>query len=408
VPSIFDNPVGVTTVEARVLGARELQPLTSSRRTRHLELALPAGVRYRTGDHIGVCPRNGADEVERLAGHLGVALDGLFTVPKALPVRTVPKGVVLQVRNVLTNLVDIGGKPTIALVDALLRSATDTNEKCRLAQIELVLRTPGGPSSPLREAVDAGGYDLLRLLDAFPSCSLNIFELLCVAQPLRPRLYSVSSCPEIHGAGVAHLTVGLEAAPVPGEAGRTFSGTGSGYLHRAKPGDRLAVFLDSADGFHLQDDVGAPMIFVSAGTGFAPMRAFLWERLALRRRGVTLGEAALFNGLRSRPSDELYREEVGRFHAEGVLDHVHIVASRDQPGRREHVQDRLRRQSLLVWRLLSAGGYVYVCGSRPMREAVRAAFVDVVAQHATMPRTGAEAFVTDLENTGRYRPDLWA
>jgi sulfite reductase alpha subunit-like flavoprotein len=128
----------------------------------------------------------------------------------------------------------------------------------------------------------------------------------------------------------------------------------------------------------------------------------------LRRHGLVLGEAALFNGLRSRPSDELYREEVGRFRAEGVLDHVQIATSRDQPGRREHVQDRLRRQGFLVWRLLSAGGYVYVCGSRPMRDAVRAAFVDVVAQHAKMPRTGAEAFVTDLENVGRYRPDLWA
>ena len=329
-------------------------------------------------------------------------------MPKALPVRAVPKGVVLQVRNVLTNLVDIGGKPTIALVDTLLRSATDTDERCRLAQIGQVLRTPAGPVLAAAGGVDAGGYDLLRLLDAFPSCSLNIFELLCVAQPLRPRYYSVSSCPQIHGAGVAHLTVGLDAAPVPGETDRTFSGTGSGYLHRLRPGDRLAVFLDSADGFHLQDDAGAPMIFVSAGTGFAPMRAFLWERLALRRHGVTLGEAALFNGLRSRPSDELYREEVGRFQAEGVLDHVHIVASRDQPGRREHVQDRLRRQGILVWRLLSAGGYVYVCGGRPMRDAVRAAFVDVVAQHAKMPRTGAEAFVTDLENAGRYRPDLWA
>jgi sulfite reductase alpha subunit-like flavoprotein len=43
-----------------------------------------------------------------------------------------------------------------------------------------------------------------------------------------------------------------------------------------------------------------------------------------------------------------------------------------------------------------------------MRDAVRAALVDVVAQHAKMPRTEAEAFVTDLENAGRYRPDLWA
>ena len=85
-----------------------------------------------------------------------------------------------------------------------------------------------------------------------------------------------------------------------------------------------------------------------------------------------------------------------------------VAASRDQPGRREYVQDRLRRQGFLVWRLLSAGGYVYVCGGRSMRDAVRAALVDVVAQHAKMPRTSAEAFVTDLENAGRYRPDLWA
>ena len=42
--------------------------------------------------------------------------------------------------------------------------------------------------------------------------------------------------------------------------------------------------LHSADGFHLQDDVTKPMIFVSAGTGFAPMRAFLSERQGLKRR----------------------------------------------------------------------------------------------------------------------------
>jgi cytochrome P450/NADPH-cytochrome P450 reductase len=408
VPRILDNPVGVATVEARVLGARELQPATSSRRTRHLEIALPEGATYRTGDHLGICPRNAAADVERLARHLRVSLDGLFTVPKALPVRVVPKGVVVQVRNVLTNLVDIGGKPTIALVDALLRSATDAEERCRLAQFREVLRTPGGPESPLRAAIDAGGYDLLRLLDAFPSSSLNIFELLCVAQPLRPRYYSVSSCPDIHGPGVAHLTVGLEAAEVPGEPDRTFQGASSRYLHELRPGDRLTVFLDSADGFHLQDDVSKPMIFVSAGTGFAPMRAFLWERAALRGNGAPLGQAALFNGLRSRQLDYLYRDEVDRFVTDGVLDHVHIAASREEPTRREHVQDRIRQQGRHVWRLLSEGGYVYVCGAQPMRDAVRVAFVEVLAEHGEMPRERAEALLADLENAGRYRPDLWA
>ena len=109
------------------------------------------------------------------------------------------------------------------------------------------------------------------------------------------------------------------------------------------------------------------MIFVSAGTGFAPMRAFLCERLAPRRAGVRLAEAALFNGIRSTSLDYIYRDEIEQFAAAGVLDHVHVAASRERPGRRDYVQDRIREQGALVWRLLTAGGYVYVCGSQPMR-----------------------------------------
>ena len=95
-------------------GCRELQPAESPKRTRHLEISLPPGVAYRAGDHLGVCPKNDEERVERLARHLGAALDGLFMVPKTMNVRAVPKGVVLQVRNVLTNLVDISGRPTVA------------------------------------------------------------------------------------------------------------------------------------------------------------------------------------------------------------------------------------------------------------------------------------------------------
>ena len=100
------------TVEARVLACRELQAAESPKRTRQLDISLPPGVTYRAGDHLGVCPKNDEERVERLARHLGAALDGLFMAPKTMNVRAVPKGVVLQVRNVLTNLVDITGRPT--------------------------------------------------------------------------------------------------------------------------------------------------------------------------------------------------------------------------------------------------------------------------------------------------------
>ena len=90
-----------------------------------------------------------------------------------------------------------------------------------------------------------------------------------------------------------------------------------------------------------------------------------------------------------------------------MLYHVHIATSRERPGRREYVQDRIREEGALVWHLLAEGGYVYVCGSQPMRDAVRAAFVDVVAEHGSLPRGRAEAYIGELETTAHYRPDLW-
>jgi len=241
--------------------------------------------------------------------------------------------------------------------------------------------------------------------DGNSSSSLNIFEFLRVAQPLRPRYYSASSSPRVHGEGVVQVTVVLEATPVPGR--HPFRGMGSHYPHTLRAGARLNVFLDSADGFRLQQDVTKPMIFVSAGTGLAPMRGFCWERLAMQRSGAMLAEAALFNGIRSASQDYIYRDEIARFAAEGVLNHVHVAMSREQPGHREYVQDRIRAQGALVWRLLGARGYVYVCGAQPMRDAVRTAFADVIAEHGRLPRDRAEAYLDELETTARYRPDLW-
>jgi cytochrome P450/ferredoxin-NADP reductase len=354
-----------------------------------------------------VCPENDEEQVERLARHLGAALDGLFMAPSRMNIHAVPKGVVLQVRNVLTNLVDITGRPTVPLLDLLLDKAADAAERSGLAQIRDVLQAPGGPASPLRDQIDSGGYDVVALLDEFGSCTLNMFEFLQVAQPLRPRYYSISSSPHIHGAGVAHITVGHQITPVPGRPGRHFRGMSSHHLHALREGDRLNVFIDSAAEFGLQHDLAKPMIFVSAGTGLAPMRAFLRERQALKQAGARLGEAALFNGIRSARLDNIYRDEIEQFTADEVLDHVHVAMSRERSGRREYVQDKIRQHGALIWRLLTAGGYVYVCGAQPMRDAVRAAFADVIAQHGRLPREHAETYLHDLETTARYRPDLW-
>ena len=408
-PTILTNAVGLTTHTVTAEVCRELQAADSPTKTRHLEIALPDGFQYTAGDHLGVCPQNDEEAVSRLGARLGAAPDGVFAVPKSMNVRAVPKGVALQVRNVLSCLVDITSKPSLPLIDLLLDKATEPADRARLEELRQVLKTPDGADSPLRRALNEGAYSALSLLESFPDCELNIFEFLQVAQPLRPRYYSTCSSPRIHGDGVAHIAVGASPKPVSGMDGRVFQGMSSAYVHRLREGDRMNVFLDRAEGFHLQDDCSRPMIFVSAGTGYAPMRAFLWERLAMQREGVPLGPAALFNGIRSSKLDYIYEDEITSFGEEGVLEHLYVAMSREVPEKRVYVQDLIREQGALVWNLVDDGAFIYVCGSQVMRDDVRAALVAVFAEHGGMTPEEADAHLTEMETTDkRYRPDVWS
>src|SRR5262249_14957749 len=47
----------------------------SERSTRHIELALPEGVTYRAGDHLGVISHNGESLVKRVAARFGFERD---------------------------------------------------------------------------------------------------------------------------------------------------------------------------------------------------------------------------------------------------------------------------------------------------------------------------------------------
>ena len=406
-PTLMTNAVGITTSEVRALVCRELQAPASPTRTRHLEISTPPDFEYTAGDHLGVCPQNDEETVTRLAARLGAAPEGVFSVPKSMKVRAVPKGVALQVRNVLTCLVDITSMPSVALLDLLLEKVVEPDERAKLEDIKAVVTNPEA-DSPLATAVRAGGYDVLALLDQMASVQLNVFELLTVLQPLRPRYYSTSSSPRIHGNATAHVSIGRNVTPVPGMPERQFRGMSSHYVHTLREGDRMNVFLDRAEGFHLQEDVTRPMLLVSAGTGYAPMRAFLWERLAMKREGTKTGPAVLFNGIRSSALDYIYREEIEEFQREGVLEHLHVAMSREVPGKRDYVQDRIVGQAALVWKMLQAGGYVYVCGSQTMRDEVRAAFVTAVGKAGRLTPAAAEAYLVAMETTeDRYRPDVW-
>jgi sulfite reductase alpha subunit-like flavoprotein len=85
-----------------------------------------------------------------------------------------------------------------------------------------------------------------------------------------------------------------------------------------------------------------------------------------------------------------------------------VAMSREVPGKRDYVQDRITAQGALVWQLVQQGGYIYVCGSQAMRDDVRRAFVTVFAEQGGMAPEDAEAYMVQLDTVEhRYHPDVW-
>ena len=127
----------------------------------------------------------------------------------------------------------------------------------------------------------------------------------------------------------------------------------------------------------------------------------------MKRDGVMLAPAALFNGIRSSKLDYIYREEIEMFVAEGALDYLFVAMSREVPDKREYVQHQIAQQGSLIWNMVEDGAYIYVCGSQSMRDDVRTAFVETFENCGSLTASGAEGYMERMETDNRYRPDVW-
>jgi len=184
---------------------------------------------------------------------------------------------------------------------------------------------------------------------------------------------------------------------------RKRQGVCSGHLgDRASDGTTIPIFLHSNNNFRMPQDTATPIIMIGPGTGLAPFRAFLEEREATGQSGANW----LFFGEQRSATDFLYKEDLTRMQAKGVLTRLDTAFSRDQ-AQKIYVQDRMRENAKELYAWLERGAYFYVCGdAERMAVDVEKALLDIIAAERGGDEKAAE-YLAEMKAQKRYLRDVY-
>jgi sulfite reductase (NADPH) flavoprotein alpha-component len=368
-------------VPARLISSTPLTTPGSEREVRHIALELDeSGLLYEPGDSLGIWPHNNPDEVELLIAILRA---------KGSEAVTLPDGTVVAAREALGRECDLRA-PSDALYALLAREAKDDADRSRLSKL----------AEDDSRAEGLGVHDVLDALLEFPSARPSIVEFVATLARMQPRLYSIACSQKRHPREV-HLTVSVLRYE---KNDRSYLGTGSGLLsEHLRPGRALSVFVQRAHGFRLPADLAAQVIMVGPGTGIAPFRAFLQERAA----AGAAGRNWLFFGNHRREADFLYRTELEEFAIKRVLSRMDLAFSRDQTNK-VYVQHKMLEAAQELWRWLTNGAYLYVCGdAQRMAGDVDLALQQIAVAQGGMDGVAAKNFLAELAKAGRYQRDVY-
>ena len=365
-----DNPV-----EATFLSRTLLNKPGSGKETWHIEFDIGAtGLTYAAGDSLGVFPTNDPALVEAVLK----AIDA----PPDFPIggRTL--------RDVLTDGVSLAPAPDMLFQLISYLTGGERRQKAN------ALADGGDPDG------DAETLDVLAALEKFRGVRPDPEAFIEALDPLQPRLYSIASSPKVDPDRIA-LAVDAVRYRV---GARTRLGVASTFLAgRVAPHRKVKAYVQKAQGFGLPTDPVAPIIMIGPGTGIAPFRAFLHERMAMK----TPGRNWLFFGHQHSRYDFFYEDELAGMKAAGVLTRLTLAWSRDSE-QKIYVQHRMREVGRDLWAWIADGAHVYVCGdAKHMAKDVERALVDVVASFGARTPDQAITFVSDLKKAGRYQVDVY-
>ncbi|MCW4354157.1 bifunctional nitrate reductase/sulfite reductase flavoprotein subunit alpha [Hoyosella sp. YIM 151337] len=335
------------------------------------------GAPYQAGDALGVVSRNSDALIQEWLDVTGLTGNHAVTVDDHD----------MPLHEALRQHLDIS-----RVTNDLLRFLTERNGDPVLAKVT----RPGNRVELDRFLWGKQAVDVIR---EFP-VRADVIEWMSVLKRLQPRLYSISSSPKVSPDEV-QLTVSV--VRYENERGSARGGVCSTFLADRCGETTVPLYLQRSAHFRPPSDPDTPMIMIGPGTGIAPFRAFLQDR---RADGHT-GKNWLFFGEQKSATDFYYRDELQDMFRDGFLTRLDLAFSRDQR-QKIYVQDRMLEHGAELWRWLSEGAHLYVCGDAArMAKDVDDTLLTIARSHGNLSEADALAFKKRLATEKRYVRDVY-
>ena len=305
-------------------------------------------------------------------------------------------------RDLLTEHLDINSIPRRSLFSLIAHFTRDEAQKQRLLEF----------SNPeyldeLYDYTTRPRRSVLEVLQEFDTVRIPWQWATIVFPSLRGRQFSIASGGELCRGPNSSTRFELLVAIVKYQTviRKIRRGVCSRYLETLEAGSIISVTLQKGGLDLTSAEVNRPAVLVGPGTGIAPIRSFLWQRLASKPDHG--GDCVLFFGCRNKMADFFFESEWKDLKQSLPLE-VLPAFSRDQVDK-HYVQDLIRRHSKSVYKIVCQdNGIVFVCGSSgKMPLAVRQAIKDALIQESTMTQTDVETYLATMEKENRYKQETW-
>lgn len=386
---------------ARVVSNMRVTELSHFQDVRHIEFDITgSGIEFSAGDVVVMRPCNAAEDVQHFCQLLRLDPEAWFTL-RAAGSTAVPASLPqpCTVRHLVESYLDIAAVPRRSFFELLSTFATNELEREKLAEF-----SSAAGQDELHSYCNRPRRTALEVLADFPhtAAELSADYLLDLFPEIQPRSFSIASSLKAHPHRIQILVAVVRYKTKMYKPRRGLCST---WLASLDPGQgEVYVPLWVKKGtlkFPREKDI--PVIMVGPGTGVAPFRSALQERISEGKP-----DNVLFFGCRSESKDFYFRAEW-----EDMVEAGHLVLftafSRDQE-EKVYVQHRVTDNAPLLWDLIAnKNACFYIAGNaKEMPASVCDALKQLFQQEGGVSTEEAEQMLVTMERTGRFQSETWS